>query len=239
MYIVNDVVDIERDRVNPQKRVRPIASGRLSVRYALPTAFFLFLVALTGAYFVNTAFLFSAVAYLILTLLYLFLLKRYSIVDLLAIAGGFVIRPIAGCLAIGVTISPWLIICSFLLALFLGLAKRRHELVMLGDNASNHREAAREYSSAMLDLLISSTSGALIIAYSVYTFFAHHYFMMFTIPFVVYGLFRYLVLVHSQKYAGRAEIAFRDKGMLLCMALWLIFVVLILFLSPELEIAGA
>jgi 4-hydroxybenzoate polyprenyltransferase len=176
--------------------------------------------------------LLSTIAYLVLTMAYSLLLKHYSVIDLLVIAGGLVIRPIAGCLAIGVVISPWLIICTFLLALFLGLAKRRHELVMLGDNARNHRESAKEYSVAMLDLLISSITGALIIAYSMYTFLAHYYFMMFTIPLVVYGLFRYLILIHSQKYSGKAEVVFKDKGMLLCMVLWLILVILIFSLTP-------
>jgi 4-hydroxybenzoate polyprenyltransferase len=239
LYIINDLLDIEKDRIDPQKRGRPIASGRLNRPYALTWAIFLLLVALGGAYFINFPFFISALAYLVLTLSYSLLLKRYSVIDLLAIAGGFVIRPIAGCLAIGAIISPWLIICSFLLALFLGLAKRRHELVTLGDDAKNHREAAREYSSRMLDLLLSSVTGALITAYSVYTFLAHHYFMMFTIPFVVYGLFRYLGLIYSQKYDGKAEIVFKDKGILLCMTLWLIFVVVILLLSPvELEVEG-
>jgi len=160
-------------------------------------------------------------------------LKHIILVDVLTISTNFVIRAIAGCLAISVLISPWLIICAFLLALFLALGKRRHELVLLGDEAKTHRKILEEYSTEMLEQMISITSGALIISYSLYTFLADNNYMMFTIPFAVYGLFRYLFLVHARNFGGETEMIFKDKGMLLSMVLWAVLVVLILYGVPD------
>jgi len=154
-------------------------------------------------------------------------------VDLLVISIGFVIRAVAGCLAINVFISPWLIICAFLLALFLALGKRRHELVLLSENAKEHRRILEGYSVEMLDQMISITTGALIISYSLYTFLADNNYMMLTIPFAIYGLFRYLFLVHARNFGGETEMIFRDKGMVLSMILWAVLVVLILYGVPD------
>ncbi|MGB7001846.1 MAG: hypothetical protein WBE22_07530 [Halobacteriota archaeon] len=160
-------------------------------------------------------------------------LKYLIIVDLLVISVGFVIRAVAGCLAVSVFISPWLIICAFLLALFLALGKRRHELVLLGKEAKGHRKILEEYSTEMIDQMISIISGALIISYSLYTFLADNYYMMLTIPFAVYGLFRYLFLVHTKNFGGETEMIFRDRGMVLCMGLWVVLVVVILYGVPD------
>jgi len=154
-------------------------------------------------------------------------------VDLLVISIGFVIRAVVGCLAINVFISPWLIICAFLLALFLALGKRRHELVLLAENAKEHRRILEGYSVEMLDQMISITTGALIISYSLYTFLADNNYMMLTIPFAIYGLFRYLFLVHARNFGGETEMIFRDKGMVLSMILWAVLVVLILYGVPD------
>lgn len=132
-------------------------------------------------------------------------------------------------MAIDVLISSWLIICAFLLALFLALGKRRHELVLLGNEAKNHRKILREYSTNMLDQMIAITTGALIVSYSMYTFLADNIYMMLTIPFVIYGLFRYLFLVHARNIGGEPEMLFKDKGMLTSMILWTVLVVLILY----------
>jgi len=186
-----------------------------------------------GAYVINKSFFVISIAYLLLILLYSLVLKYIIIVDLLVISVGFVIRAIAGCLAVNVFISPWLIICAFLLALFLALGKRRHELVLLGEEAKGHRKILEEYSTEMLDQMIGITSGALIISYSLYTFLADNNYMMLTIPFAIYGLFRYLFLVHAKNFGGETEMIFRDKGMLLSMVLWAVLVVGMLYGIPD------
>jgi len=186
-----------------------------------------------GAYVINKSFFVISISYLLLILLYSLVLKYLIIVDLLVISVGFVIRAVAGCLAINVFISPWLIICAFLLALFLALGKRRHELVLLAENAKEHRRILEGYSVEMLDQMISITTGALIISYSLYTFLADDSYMMLTIPFAIYGLFRYLFLVHARNFGGETEMIFRDKGMVLSMILWAVLVVMILYGVPD------
>ena len=186
-----------------------------------------------GAYVINKSFFVISISYLLLILLYSLVLKYLIIVDLLVISVGFVIRAVAGCLAINIFISPWLIICAFLLALFLALGKRRHELILLGEEAKGHRKILEEYSTEMLDQMISITSGALIISYSLYTFLADNSYMMLTIPFAIYGLFRYLFLVHAKNFGGETGMIFKDKGMVLSMVLWVVLVVLILYGVPD------
>jgi len=233
VYIINDIVDVEKDRNHPKKSNRPIASGRLRVSHALLFAIILILVAGVGAYLTNFQFFIASVAYFLLTLSYSLFLKHVIIVDLLVISIGFVIRAIAGCLAIGVLISPWLILCAFLLALFLALGKRRHELFLLGEDAKNHRKILEDYTVEMLDQLISITTGALIISYSLYTFLADNMYMMLTIPLVIYSLFRYLFLVHANNFGGETEMIFKDKGVLISITLWAVLVNLILYGVPD------
>jgi len=232
-YIINDIIDIEKDRKHPTKRKRPIASGELKKSHALLSAFVMIIFGIGGAYVINKSFFVISTSYLFLILLYSLVLKHLIIVDLLVISIGFVIRAVAGCLAINVFISPWLIICAFLLALFLALGKRRHELVLLAENAKEHRRILEGYSVEMLDQMISITTGALIISYSLYTFLADNNYMMLTIPFAIYGLFRYLFLVHARNFGGETEMIFRDKGMVLSMILWAVLVVLILYGVPD------
>jgi 4-hydroxybenzoate polyprenyltransferase len=232
-YIINDILDIEKDRKHPTKCKRPVASGELKKSHALLFASILIICALWGSYLINIQFLMISITYLLLILSYSLFLKHLIIVDLLVISVGFVIRAVAGCLAIDVLISPWLIVCAFLLALFLALGKRRHELMLLGDEAKNHRKTLEDYSPEMLDQMISITTGALLISYSMYTFLADNIYMMLTIPFVVYGLFRYLFLVHARKFGGEVELLFKDRGMLISMALWGICVILVLYKTPE------
>ena len=232
-YIINDILDVEKDRKHPTKRKRPIASGELKKSHALLSAFVMIICGMGGAYVINKSFFVISISYLFLILLYSLVLKHLIIVDLLVISIGFVIRAIAGCLAINVFISPWLIICAFLLALFLALGKRRHELVLLAENAKEHRRILEEYSVEMLDQMISITTGALIISYSLYTFLADNNYMMLTIPFAIYGLFRYLFMVHARNFGGETEMIFRDKGMVLSMILWAVLVVLILYGVPD------
>lgn len=228
-YVINDILDIERDRKHPRKCRRPIAYGKLKVPHALLFVIILLSVAVSGAYFINRQFLIISITYLLLILFYSIFLKHLIIVDLLVISTGFVIRAVAGCLAIIVSVSPWLIICGFLLALFLALGKRRHELILLSDDTKNHRRTLENYSSEILDQMINITTGALIMSYSLYTFLVDNAYMMLTIPFAIYGLFRYLFLVHSRNIGGEPETLFRDKGMLISMVLWSVLVILILY----------
>lgn len=229
IYIINDVFDIEKDKNHPKKCKRPIASGKINPTNALLFSMLLVVLALTSAYSINTLFLVSAIAFFLLILIYSLFLKEFIIVDIMIISTGFVIRAIAGCLAIGVLISPWLIICAFLLALFLAIGKRRHELVLLGENAGNHREILNGYSTEMLDQMINITTSALIMSYSLYTFFTGKIFIMLTIPFAFYGLFRYIFLVHKENFGGEPEMLFKDKGMLLTIIFWIMLVIFVIY----------
>ena len=235
-YIINDVIDIESDRKHPVKYKRPLASGKLKKTHALVFAAILIIGVVAGSYLVNIPFLIISISYLILILFYSLILKHLIIVDLLVISIGFVMRAVAGGIAINVSISPWLIVCTFLLALFLALGKRRHELNLLGNKAGDHRKNLAEYSNEMLDQMINITTGALIISYSLYTFFVENYYMMLTIPVIIYGLFRYLFLVHSRNYGGEPEMLFKDKGMVFCMLLWIILAVGVLYIDKVIRI---
>lgn len=230
IYILNDFLDLEKDKNHPKKKNRPLASGRLKVSHALTCAIILICIALTGAYLLNLQFFLVSVAFFILMLVYSFFLKEIIIVDIMVISIGFVLRAMAGALAIGVYVSPWLIICAFLLALFLALGKRRHELVLLKENASNHRKILGEYSTDMLDQMINISTSALIMSYSLYTFFSGNTYIMITIPFAFYGLFRYIFLVHARNMGGEPEMIFKDKGMVISIVLWVIVVVFVLYI---------
>jgi 4-hydroxybenzoate polyprenyltransferase len=229
-YLINDIIDIEKDRRHPLKCKRPIASGQLKVSYALLLALILIIVALLGSYLViNTDFFLISASYVLLVLLYSFILKNFIIADILVISIGFILRAVAGCVAISVFISPWLIVCTFLLALLLALGKRRGELVSLGDEAAAHRASLSRYSTGMLEQLIGITTGAAIVSYLMYTFFVGNYYMMLTAPSVVYGLFRYLFLVHQENFGGEPERIFRDKPTLINLAIWTLLVVIVLY----------
>lgn len=247
-YLVNDVRDREADRQHPQKRHRPIASGALSVGAAVATAGILATVALAGAAVVAYGrpepqtrwFLTTAVAYLVVTNWYSFQLKHLVIVDALTISALFVLRAIAGCFAIPEPPSPWIIVCTMFGALFIGLCKRRGELVAVTEaDAGNTRPVLAKYhtgygySAGMLDQMIQMAGTATIMTYAMYTFVrpkeiglvGEQAGLMFTIPFVVYGVFRYLYLVHKQDIGQNPERLFRDRGMLINLALWALVVV--------------
>ena len=220
VYLVNDLVDVEADRQHPKKRLRPLASGRLGERTARVAAALLFAAALAGAWTLNIAFFTGALIYGLISLLYTLRLKHVVLIDVMALASGFVLRAAAGCFAVGVPNSPWLLLCTTLLALFLGLAKRRGEVATLGDNPATRRILA-DYSLPLLDQLITIVASACIMAYALYTFFARPGqgfvapapsgvppdppFLMMTIPFVIYGVFRYLYLVHRKNEGESPE----------------------------------
>jgi 4-hydroxybenzoate polyprenyltransferase len=236
VYLLNDVADQDNDRRHPLKKHRPIASGALSTRAALTTAGALGVGALLAAFLLRLEFGFFATAYLGLLAFYSGPLKHLVIIDVLTIAIGFVLRAAAGAVAIDVPISNWLFLVTLLGALFLALSKRRHELVLLADGATSHRPILQEYSPYLLDQMISVVTASTLVAYAFYTinpetvekFHTNH--LSLTLPFLLYGIFRYLYLVHQKEAGGSpAETLLNDRPLLTCVALWAIAVALIIY----------
>jgi 4-hydroxybenzoate polyprenyltransferase len=236
VYLVNDVADRDRDRQHPRKRNRPIASGALGVPTALGAAAVLTACGLGAAWWLGRDFFAVAAGYLLLLVLYSGPLKHIVIIDVLTIAIGFVLRVAAGAVAIGVPISQWLLICTILLALFLGLSKRRHEIVLLADGAIGHRRILEEYSPYLLDQMIGVVTASTLMAYILYAT-SHETAEKFgtsllglTIPFPLYGIFRYLYLVHRKEGGGSpAELLLNDRPLLACVALWAVGVAVIIY----------
>ena len=237
VYLINDVRDIEADRAHPVKRLRPLASGVIGVNAALTAAAFLVLAGLAGSLTLPLAFTWVLGGYCLMQFAYTFSLKRIPYVDVFVIATGFVLRAIAGAAALAVRISPWLLLCTFLLALFLALCKRRHEKILLEDSGTQHREALAGYDRYLLDLQIAITASATLVCYSMYTLseetvrrFGTNS-LGLTIPFVVFGLFRYLELVYRHDEGGRPEkVLLTDKVLIVTVACYLL-TVLAVFLS--------
>ena len=237
-YLFNDVRDRDADRRHPLKQSRPIASGELSSTTALLAAGVLAAAGLAAAALIAPAFALVAAAYGALLVLYSVALKNIVIIDVLVIAGGFVLRAIGGAVAVRVPFSAWLLVCTTLLALFLGLSKRRHELMLLGDAAVDHRRILHEYSPYLLDQMIAVVTASTLIAYTFYAISAETAARLgtprlgLTIPFVLYGIFRYLYLVH-QKHGGGSPAAMllTDRPLLACVGLWIGTVVVLLY-SP-------
>ena len=239
VYLVNDVVDREADRRHPVKARRPVASGALPIPTALAAAAVLGAGALAAASAINRAFFAAALGYLALLGLYSGPFKRMVIVDVLVIAIGFVLRAVAGAFAVEVAISHWLLVCTILLALFLALAKRRHEIVLLAEGAGSHRPILDEYSPYLLDQMIAIVGAATIMGYALYTvspetiekFGTDR--LLFTLPFPLYGLFRYLYLVHQKQAGGSpSEVLLTDRPLLACVVLWAMVVALIIYGLP-------
>lgn len=232
VYIINDLVDINKDRAHPVKRNRPLASGELKVSAAYTGAVITTLLSLTAAFVLNVGFGLIALAYFLTTLAYTFKLKNIVIIDVIIIAIGFVFRALAGVVVISVSLSPWLLFCTFLLALFLALTKRRHELVLLDENAISHRKILDEYRPVMLDQMISVVTSSTVMAYSLYTFTSGHSdYLMATIPFVIYGIFRYQYLAHSKDIGGSPEAALlKDWPMVVNIVLWVVTCLVILYM---------
>ena len=208
-YLFNDLADVEQDRQHPRKRRRPLASGRITRAQTVVFGLVLLLGGLAGAALLGWRFFLLTLGYALLNFAYNAGLKHVVLIDVFALASFFVLRMIAGTVAIDVPISPWLYICTILAALFLGLAKRRHELILLGGDAASHRQILSEYSSELLEQLITIVTASLVMAYSLYTFSAENlprdHSMMVTVPIVIFGIFRYLYLVHRREGGGAPE----------------------------------
>ena len=253
-YLLNDLLDLENDRQHPAKCERPLASGNLPASWAIVTIGILVLAcagltllifnmplgsqpdifsSLGGA---NTLFALTVAAYLILMALYSVRLKHVVILDVFIIASGFVLRILAGAVIIPVVISPWLYLVTILLSLFLALNKRRHELVLLQEQASNHRLILKEYSLPLLDQMITIVTAATLMAYSLYTFQGPtgNHRLMITIPLVLYGMFRYLYLVYRRMEGGSPEeILLRDRHMLGTVVLCAAAIIIVLYVLPQ------
>ncbi len=235
IYLINDLVDIEKDRAHPTKRSRPLASGALKRSQAVGAVVVLLIVAIPLSFWLSVGFGMVALTYFVLMLIYSFVLKNIVIIDVFTLAAGFVLRVVAGALAIGVPPSVWLYVCTMLLALFVGFSKRRHELVLLEGNATNHRLILKEYTAEVLDEMIAVTTASFVMAYSLYTFSAENlpkgHQMMLTIPFAIYTIFRLLYLVHVKHEGGSPEeLVLRDRPLFGAIVAWGFAVVGILFI---------
>jgi 4-hydroxybenzoate polyprenyltransferase len=221
-YLVNDLRDAEHDRAHPVKRARPIARGEVSRRWAYLLAAVLLCLAIALVAPLGLASVGFLAGFLALQAAYTLSLKHVVLIDVMAIAGLFVVRAAAGAEGVHVRISPWLLLCTALLALFLALAKRRGELVLVGAEATPGRPVLEGYSLALVDQLVSVVAACTVIAYSLYTFTARDSkALMVTIPFVVFGVFRYLLLIHRQDLGEEPEeVLLRDAPILICIAAW-------------------
>ncbi|MGD0946800.1 MAG: decaprenyl-phosphate phosphoribosyltransferase [Candidatus Binatia bacterium] len=235
-YVMNDLRDCERDREHPLKSLRPLPSGRVQRGTAMALSATLVLAGMLAAIALRPAFGLLAGVYFVLQVAYTFWLKEVVILDVMSIAAGFVIRAVAGGVLIAVPVSPWLIICTFLLALFLGFSKRRHELILLEARATNHRASLKEYSPYFLDQMIAVVTASTVVAYAIYTASPEVRDKLgtdklyLTIPFVLFGIFRYLYLVHQREEGGNpTQLLLRDQPLLIDVLLWITTATLLLY----------
>lgn len=236
VYLLNDLVDREKDRQHPTKRHRPLASGALSPQVAVVAAIIFAMISLLAAFWLSLGFGLVIVSYLALNVAYSFWLKHIVIIDVLLVASFYLLRVVAGVLVVQAErFSPWLYILITLFALFIAIGKRHHELTLLGEeNANAHRTSLEEYNRRLLDSMIVMVTSAATIAYSFYTFSAPNlpanHTMMLTIPFVLYFFFRYMYLIYVRSEGGAPEeLLLRDKPLLACVALWGLAVVVVLY----------
>jgi 4-hydroxybenzoate polyprenyltransferase len=241
VYIINDLVDAEKDRQHPRKRNRPIASGQLGTGAAIAAAILIPLVTLPLGFLLVPLFGAILTLYLLIQIAYSFWLKNVVIIDVMLIAAGFLLRVAAGVpLVDAERFSPWLYVCMMLVSLLIGFGKRRHELVLLKENANAHRQSLEEYNLQLLDHAISIVTASTLLAYALYTFSAEglptNHAMMLTIPFVLYAVFRYLYLIHVKGIGGEPEeIILSDRPFQASILLWGLSVVAVLYGLPWLE----
>ncbi len=227
VYIFNDIIDLEKDKEHPIKSKRPLPSGKLQVSAAFTVSIALAFTGLLVGWIVNVEFGAILLIYIIINIIYSLKLKETVILDVMTIAAGFVLRVVAGAVLISVPTSEWLIICTVLLSLFLGFSKRRHELTILESHANTHRAVLQHYSPYFLDQMIGIVTASTVMSYTLYTisedtvmkFGTKH--LIYTVPFVLYGIFRYLYLVHKKEEGGNpTKIALTDRPLLINLVLW-------------------
>jgi len=236
IYLLNDIIDVENDRQHPKKKNRPLASGRLNMSTAWAAASVLALASVLAAYAIDRQFVAIVITYIGINIFYTLRLKHLVILDVMCIASGFVLRVLAGTALAGVVASDWLIICTITLSLFLGFSKRRHEITLIGNEAENHRKVLAQYSLPFLDQMISVATACTVIAYALYTvseetvarFGTRN--LIFTLPFVLYGIYRYLYLIHERKSGGNPTNAvLHDRPLLVNCLLWGVVTFLIIY----------
>lgn len=240
VYLMNDLVDVEKDRLHPQKRLRPLPSGQLNPRLALAFAVVLAAIALTVTGWLNVWVGVVTAAYLLQNVAYSFYLKNIVIIDVMVLALGFLLRVVAGVLVVQVAqFSPWLYVCVTLLSLFLGFGKRRHEITLLAGDAGIHRASLAHYNLPLLDQIIGMVTTSTLLAYTLYSFEAQTALagdgrMLLSVPFVFYFVARYLYLIHVRKQGGAPdELLLRDRPLLVNSALWALTVVGLLYIFPN------
>ncbi len=238
VYLINDLADVENDRLHPLKRFRPIASGRLRPGAARVSAAVTAALALVGAFALDWRFGVIGLAYFLMQLAYSYKLKHLVVLDVMTVAAGFALRAVAGTFLVHVTISSWLFVCTILFALFIALAKRRHELVFLEDGGTTHRAVLENYSEVLLDQMMAVATSSTVIAYCLYTiapetvakFGTHN--LILTVPFVLYGIYRYLYLVYRKEMGGAPErVLLTDVPLMVDVLLWMVSVVAVLYLK--------
>jgi len=235
-YFFNDIRDIEKDKQHPEKCKRPLAAGKLRIPTAYAASALLAGTALIGSYLLDPGFCLILVSYLLLNMAYSVTIKHMVILDVMCVAFGFVLRVLAGTELADVRPSDWLLICTITLSLFLGFSKRRHELALIGGNANNHRRVLSEYSIGFLDQMIGITTASSVMSYALYTVSSETVArfgtrnLILTIPFVLYGIFRYLYLIHQKQVGGNPTTAvLTDIPLLLNAVLWLVAVMIIIY----------
>lgn len=236
VYLFNDVADVDKDRLHSSKRLRPIASGALPISAALAFGGVLLAACLAAAFRLSPSFGLVALAYGALLTAYSVWLKHIVILDVLTVAAGFVLRAVAGAVAVDVEISGWLLICTILIALFLALGKRRHEYRSLTGDAAAHRPILAEYSESFLDQMISVVTASTVTTYALYTMSPetvakfHTRLLPLTLPFVLYGIFRYLYLLYRRDLGGNpSDLLVTDRGLLLNALLWMVATLAIIY----------
>jgi 4-hydroxybenzoate polyprenyltransferase len=235
VYIINDLADLEKDKLHPRKKRRALPSGQLKPWFAVVSAVAILAVCLPLSFWLDVYFGAIVLGYFLLNVAYSFVLKHLVIIDVMVVAAGFVLRVAAGVIvAEAERFSPWLYVCTIFLALFLAIGKRRHELVLLADGANSHRKILDEYSVDFLDQMSNMVTTGAIISYSLYTFSAvnlpANHAMMLTIPFVIYGIFRYQYLIHVKGEGGAPDmLVYTDIPFLLDLVMWGLVVVLIMY----------
>ena len=235
-YMINDLVDLERDRLHPSKSQRPLTSGSLNKTTAIKIIAIVCSICFPLAFYMNILFGIIILVYLLLNIGYSIYLKDVVIIDVITIAAGFVLRVLGGAVIISVIPSNWLILCTILLSLFLGFSKRRHELVLLEDKSSTHRKVLSYYNTYFLDQMIAVVTASTLICYALYTMSKDTIEnlgtskLIYTVPFVLYGIFRYLYLVHQKEEGGNpTEVMFTDKPMIINTILWVITSVIFIY----------
>jgi 4-hydroxybenzoate polyprenyltransferase len=236
VYVFNDLLDMEQDRNHPKKRSRPLASGALDPQTGALAFSILLPASLLAGYLVNETFLLAVAAYLVLQIAYCTFLKKVILLDVFSIASGFFLRVAAGSAAIGVPMSKWLLICTIFISLFLALAKRRHELLALGEGAGEHRKVLEDYNLLFLDQMVSIATAGTIVSYSLYTLSEETIAkfgtsrLWLTVPIVLYGISRYLYRVYRHGDGGQPEeLVWKDTPLLMCAAVYVVSVILILY----------